>query len=156
MRNGVLERNLTRNMVREPRRTDLMSWDPAWSPDGTRLAYSHSAQQETNIYAVDLTPGEVTSLTASPGVREEGAAYRHSGQVCASAIRDTASSMYASTRARVKYRGAIAGSCSGASYHLRVRCLQASISPAVRRPATSYARASARSRQTFSRQGTVR
>ena len=34
-------------------------WDPAWSPDGTRIAYSSSRDGNDEIYVANLQSGEV-------------------------------------------------------------------------------------------------
>jgi len=37
--------------------------DPAWSPDGTKIAYSSRRDGSWNLYILDLTQGETTQLT---------------------------------------------------------------------------------------------
>jgi Tol biopolymer transport system component len=40
-------------------------WPPAWSPDGTQLAFTHDVSQfESHIYVVDVDDGELTQLTS--------------------------------------------------------------------------------------------
>jgi Tol biopolymer transport system component/Ca2+-binding RTX toxin-like protein len=46
-------------------------WGPAWSPDGTRIAFSSTRDGNSEIYVMDRTGGDVTHLTendASDGV----------------------------------------------------------------------------------------
>ena len=40
--------------------------DPAWSPDGTRIAYVSTRDGETDIYVMEVASGAVTRLTHDP------------------------------------------------------------------------------------------
>jgi Tol biopolymer transport system component len=41
--------------------------DPAWSPDGSRIAYVSTKDGQTDIYVMELASGAVTRLTSSGG-----------------------------------------------------------------------------------------
>lgn len=41
--------------------------DPAWSPDGTRIAYVSTRDGRTDIYVVEVTSGSITRLTDGGG-----------------------------------------------------------------------------------------
>ena len=56
------------------RLTDEPGWDsdPAWSPDGTRIAFKSDRddpdQEDCDIYIMDADGGNVRRLTDAPGV----------------------------------------------------------------------------------------
>jgi Tol biopolymer transport system component len=64
--------------------TDNSAFDsaPAWSPDGTRLAFESDRDGDNEIYVMDLATREVTQLTDN-GVHDEGPAWSPDGRFIA-------------------------------------------------------------------------
>jgi len=71
--NGALQANLTHNGEH------VMSLEPAWSPDGTLLAYTHYAAGDHDIRVVDWATGEVSNLTGTPDAGETSPAWSPDG-----------------------------------------------------------------------------
>jgi Tol biopolymer transport system component len=57
--------------------------DPAFSPDGKRLAYSSDKNGTEDIYVLDLATKEEKRITATPDSAEVGSAWSHDGKMLA-------------------------------------------------------------------------
>jgi Tol biopolymer transport system component len=49
-----------------------LGWDadPAWSPDGRRIAFARAGENGADLYVLELATGRVDRLTESPAVVE--------------------------------------------------------------------------------------
>jgi TolB protein len=59
--------DVTTGRVRPLTADHAWTTDPAWSPDGTRIAYVSTKDGQTDIYVMGLADGEITRLTHDGG-----------------------------------------------------------------------------------------
>jgi tricorn protease len=50
-----------------PRKLVGMAWTPAWSPDGTKVAFVRSVRGNTDIYVIGVNGKGLRRLTYNPG-----------------------------------------------------------------------------------------
>lgn len=68
--------------------------DPAWSPDGTRVAFAATRAGNTDIYVMDADGGNVVRLTSSPEPDREPAWSPDGGTIAFTAVRGTTSHIW--------------------------------------------------------------